>query len=317
MSLFLWLLRLALCTAIAVSTLVLLGHTIDVWPFELFAHFSIQVAICNLILIAVTVRFLPRLSAAALAFGVVAALPVIALSNFERPSGGSCDQTCFSVMAANIWTKPDALTALAELSQTHAPDVLAIIEPPKEITRQRLQKLFPDFQTALIASPETTGRPMGRSLVMLVRGDPIEETIVLPEDTWNRAYITATVDLNGQPVTLAALHPIIPVFREGQKKRDALFGHVADALSTTETFIIMGDFNATPWVPAFKRLPGKRAGDPRFTYTWPAQIWPMRVPIDHIKFGGALELVEAETLPDIGSDHLPIMARFKTAPIGD
>ncbi len=309
--------QLALCGAIAVSALVLLGHTVDIWPFELFAHFSIQVAFANFLIAAITMKILPRLAGAAAVFGLIAALPILTLSNFERPSGAACNDACLSVMAANIWTKPEALSALSELSQRYRPDILAIIEPPKDISSAEVKVLFPDFDTALIATPETMGRTMGRSLIMLVRGPVVDEHIVLPDDTWNRAYITATVDMAGKDIKIAALHPIVPVIREGRVKRDAMFGHVSKSVSGAENFIIIGDYNTTPWVPAFKHVPGKRAGDPRFAYTWPQQIWPMRVPIDHIKFDGALELVAAETLPDIGSDHLPIMARFKAAPIGD
>jgi endonuclease/exonuclease/phosphatase family metal-dependent hydrolase len=76
--------------------------------------------------------------------------------------------------------------------------------------------------------------------------------------------------------------------------------------------IIIGDFNCTPWSPAYKTLSYGFRSATRFARTWPATL-PI-VPIDHILVRG-LEVVTAGTWTHrparVASDHLPVVAELR------
>ncbi len=77
--------------------------------------------------------------------------------------------------------------------------------------------------------------------------------------------------------------------------------------------ILMGDFNNTPWSDvqvAFRAATGLENRGPMVT-TWPAQLpTPLRVPIDSVFVGGGLTLRDLRAGPDLGSDHLPLIAEI-------
>jgi endonuclease/exonuclease/phosphatase family metal-dependent hydrolase len=81
-----------------------------------------------------------------------------------------------------------------------------------------------------------------------------------------------------------------------------------------EALVIAGDFNCTPFSPAYKVL--KRRGmrsATRFARTWPSPA-PV-VPIDHIFFRGRLDVVSSGAWTDgparRASDHLPVVAELQ------
>jgi len=81
-----------------------------------------------------------------------------------------------------------------------------------------------------------------------------------------------------------------------------------------EALVIAGDFNCTPFSPAYKAL--KRRGmrsATRFARTWPSPA-PV-VPIDHIFFRGRLDVVSSGAWTEgparRASDHLPVVAELQ------
>ena len=313
-----FLIRLALLGTAVVAALALLGQ-LDLpglaWPLELFTHFSLHIAIVGLVLAGVGAFRLPRLALGSAVIVAMASMPVIALGKFERPNGSGCQpEACLTVMTANVWTRRDALTTLAERVAVRQPDVLGLNEVPSDLREAELAALFPGYQTVALVSPETMGRPMGRHLALLSR-EPVKSLErILPEDTAGRGLIKAQLDFKGETVTIIALHPLVPLTPEGRRARNALFEHVSAVSNETENLIVMGDLNITPWARDFRLLPGHRAGDPRLTYTHDVRKPLFGLPIDHILFDGNLELRAAQQLDRFGSDHRPVLARFDLAP---
>jgi endonuclease/exonuclease/phosphatase family metal-dependent hydrolase len=80
-----------------------------------------------------------------------------------------------------------------------------------------------------------------------------------------------------------------------------------------EALVIAGDFNCTPWSPAYKLLARGLKSATRFARTWPSPA-PI-VPIDHIFYRGRLGVVSAGTWTRGGarsaSDHLPVVAELE------
>jgi len=115
-------------------------------------------------------------------------------------------------------------------------------------------------------------------------------------------YVTAS----GGQLTFVVLHSPPPKGRAAMASRDAYLGAASEFLMNKQNFIMIGDFNMTPWESGFAALPGKRAGDPRWVRTWNARKFWQRIAIDHALIGEGVGVIETSVLPDIGSDHFPI-----------
>jgi endonuclease/exonuclease/phosphatase (EEP) superfamily protein YafD len=77
--------------------------------------------------------------------------------------------------------------------------------------------------------------------------------------------------------------------------------------------IVMGDFNSVPWSDVQTAFRAATSLDNRgaLAATWPAPLPPpLRVPIDQVFVGGGLVLRDLDVGPDLGSDHLPIIAEI-------
>jgi endonuclease/exonuclease/phosphatase (EEP) superfamily protein YafD len=129
---------------------------------------------------------------------------------------------------------------------------------------------------------------------------------------------------SGAVVWLHGLHPKPPLPDEGTGQRDAELLLAAEAVrDATRPAIVAGDLNAVAWsdttalVQRIGRLLDPRVGrGPFVTFpTWLPVL--LRVPIDHVFFTAEFRLLEIERLPDIGSDHLPLMARLCHVPVGN
>jgi endonuclease/exonuclease/phosphatase (EEP) superfamily protein YafD len=77
--------------------------------------------------------------------------------------------------------------------------------------------------------------------------------------------------------------------------------------------IVMGDFNNVPWSDVQTAFRAATWLDNRgpMVPTWPARLpAPLRVPIDTVFVGGGLSIRNLHVGPDLGSDHLPVIAEI-------
>ena len=94
-------------------------------------------------------------------------------------------------------------------------------------------------------------------------------------------------------------------------------GQVAALLDglTSEDMVLAGDFNCTPWSPAYRALTRglRAAASPR---SWPSAL-PL-FPLDHILYRGPLRVVRSGIWPSplrwCASDHLPVIASSPRSP---
>jgi endonuclease/exonuclease/phosphatase (EEP) superfamily protein YafD len=119
-----------------------------------------------------------------------------------------------------------------------------------------------------------------------------------------------------QKITLWATHPRSPRRLKNWRLRNQqlinLSKHIASDLQPT---MVVGDLNTTPWCAWFKSLKTHRLRDSRegrgIRGTWSARLpFFMRIPLDHILISSEFHVLEHRILEKIGSDHLPVFARF-------
>jgi endonuclease/exonuclease/phosphatase (EEP) superfamily protein YafD len=133
----------------------------------------------------------------------------------------------------------------------------------------------------------------------------------------------ATVTPEGwPPFRVVATHPYPPLNAEASHRlRTQLHGLGEFLALPGPPTIVAGDLNATPWSFAFRdfvTLTGLRDSSLGWGLqpTWNARFWLPRIPIDHILVPRGTQVVRRTIGPDVGSDHLPVVAELILPPAG-
>lgn len=299
---------------VTVSNLTLLDPN---WPFSLFASFS-QTLIFLLPVVIVTLLFFWRRAIIPIAvLAGIAFFPFFTFNKFVGPTDKSCKATnCISVIAANLRHNKEALARLAQ-SEAKDADILIIVELPYRTTSEELSALFPMGGQGLVGLITDPNVQLGSRLAVISRKPLNEmklELVEFPKSKLRPRGIVRFdyVPSSGKPLSFVAVHPPPPKNRAATASRDVYLRTAGENLSNHSDFIMIGDFNMTPWESAFHELPGKRAGNPRWIRTWNARKFWQRITIDHALVGNGVSIVEAGVLPDVGSDHFPISLVVQT-----
>ncbi len=294
-----------------------LGIASLTYPLELFVSYARQVLLVSpIILIALWVWrkyiwtrlfwILPILIA--LAFWPLAdPRPYKSAQNID-----CAQQHCLRIYSANLQGTQSAIDAAA--NQSNAYDIIGLYEVDPAINLQDISRKFPNHPYIhLLARDPQQNR--GRSIALISHYEFTSSAVSLPVTRYFRTYnqtsiIHAKMNLpNHPPLDIIALHPAPPLDSHAAKSRNTIFAETTNRLSNNSRFIILGDFNSVPWSAAFKKIPGRRAGDVRLAHSWPSYNKALSLIIDHIKLGDDIALVHSQVEPDShGSDHFPISA---------
>lgn len=301
----------ALCFLVLCPLVILAQVAPGVPLFEMAVSFLPQIFALSIFTALGLAAFRPRSAAAGGVIAAVAAFPFLTFSKFHAPSRIDCPpEACLTVITANVFMQPDAMVQLGALAEQEQADLVAINESSPRFGHQEYDHHFPTFERLRSGLDPALPR-YSRALTLLSR-QPVKQTRkLLPDQAAGRGVMVADLagDWGGTRIVIA--HPTIPATSTGTQARNTLLDVAGDTAEQADRFILMGDFNTTPWSATFRDLPGKRAGDPRFSATWPTFFPMMGITIDHILASENLELVEFKVLDSVGSDHYPLMARFK------
>ncbi len=138
--------------------------------------------------------------------------------------------------------------------------------------------------------------------------------------------ILANLNINGQDISLIAIHPPPPKpvsFQDRNKQLDEISQYVK---SLSNPVVMIGDFNTTMWSHYYKKLvsdTGLRNASKGFGIipTWPrattysaysripsAILWLLSVPIDQCLISPEIKVLKIRSGVNVGSDHLPLIA---------
>jgi endonuclease/exonuclease/phosphatase (EEP) superfamily protein YafD len=149
--------------------------------------------------------------------------------------------------------------------------------------------------------------------MLLLSTLPIDSAIIyrLNEEAW--PALIAALDVPGTgSIRLVLVHATDPIQASGLQLRDEFLAAIAPIIAGLDgPVIVAGDFNATPFTPAFRRfLVDARVLPPRaLPGSYPANFGALGLPIDHILLRDA-DLSAVRALPATGSDHRPILAHI-------
>ena len=249
----------------------------------------------------------------AFAFQTLRILPYSVFARKQIPrSRGREEKPGIRIVISNVLQTNRKFNALLELVERLEPDVLFVVECNDDWVKH-LAPLHPAFPHRLLY-PQDNGyglalysrHPLKKAQLRFIRDPEIPS-------------IDMIVQVNGRAwVRCFGLHPAppVPAYALETDQRDAELLMVAEEIREFQgPVLVFGDLNDVAWSPTtrlFRKV--SRMLDPRIgrgQYNTFHAHWPLlRYPLDHIFASRHFRLIRLKCLPDIGSDHLPVLAEF-------
>jgi endonuclease/exonuclease/phosphatase (EEP) superfamily protein YafD len=276
---------------------------------DLPSHFVLQYAIAAP-LVALLVYFLKMhwrfyvVLAAIFLLNIGQLLPYIG-----TPSAPAASTKPLKILQINVFvlnTEPEKLKKLIEDEQ---PDLIIGTE---------VNDTFADMFRSLKKEYPYQDLPKGQQFAAVSK-TPLENARIAYFD--RRAIPTHLFSLryHGERLNFVSVHTATPIW--SIESRDTTFENIANALKKKmpADLVIAGDFNATPFCPAMKKLladahvTSSRAGH-GILPSWPAFLPSfLRIPIDHVLLGPGLVALDHHIGPSVHSDHMPSIVTIALA----
>lgn len=310
-----WLQRLArwglLVTGLA--TLAALGAEVSEF-LALFSHFAVQYLLIQL---AATIVFL-SVRQWPLAFtALLIALPnLVAVGPYlpgliKAVPPPVSTQTPIRLVSANLLARlEDPAATLAYQTQAN-PDVLVLSEltPRWREKLGVLERRYPYF--ALRTRWNSWG-------IGVYSRYPMEEVKNLDLGDNLSSHLSFRLVIGEGKVQIYAVHLASPPSTRSAPLQSTQLEKLGALLALPESALptlVVGDFNSTPYSPAFQSLlrqTGLRDARRPFGLhiTWPVWPLPIWIPIDHCLVRGSLEVGRVSIGTRTGSDHFPLECDF-------
>lgn len=281
------------------------------WPFELLSHFRWQYLIFLAVTTLMTARL--RLWPGAIAAGGFAFVNLVVIAPlFIAPAGtvSPPEQTYRAILYNALYENPYH-QPFADFVEQHQPDFILLLEvaPYFVANLTELETDYPYYHG------QPTNTPDGIAIYSRYPLDTVEITQIADR---GRPSLIATVELDGQPLTLVSTHPTVPIGSYGASKRNEELEALGTWAATRPgELLLLGDLNMTPWSPYFHDLlqtSGLQNGRRGFglTPTWPT--WhPFKIPIDHALVTSGITIQNFQVGNTPGSDHYPLIVDFSVS----
>ncbi len=281
------------------------------WPLELFPHFAIQCAAAQVLAILIFVlrrKYLPAFLGLPILLIIVApiaryylAIPTLAAAPYS-----------LRVMTLNVDSRNVQFELVGHAIATEKPDVIFL----SEVSAQRISAL-PALRTVYRFEVGDLSDPT--SAVLLLSRFPLQDAEVHRPESGDLPFVSAKLCIDrGRPdrpcLTVVGIHPAAPITRARAEARDAVFRMAAELLAASHDgrATLLGDFNATPWSPAFRRLLSATSlRDSSIGFgvhsTWGSRSLLLGQPIDHVLVDREITVIDHRVGADVGSDHYPVV----------
>ena len=286
-----------------------------IWWLDVLANFRAQfvvgLAVFGLI---ITMSKWRKTGYAVLGVALINLLVVLPLY-IGSPTPATVEAPSIRVMSFNLLSTNESYSDVIEYIESVDPDLVLLHEAsrPWEVA---MESAGLDYEIV---------RPRSEELIfgtlILLKGETVEAV--------SYGYAAASpraVELNYTPVgwatplSVLGTHPLAPTDQERADLRDAQLGFAGEWASSQDgAFIVVGDFNATPWSWPFRRLMASAdltnsQNGFGLQPSFPAESnLLLRVPIDHLVHSSALEVIDRDLGPALGSDHFPLLVDLQLA----
>lgn len=234
---------------------------------------------------------------------------------FGSPAEAALERPSIRVMSFNLLSTNEGYPDVIEYIESADPDLVLLHEASRpwevameaagldyEIVRPRSEDLI--FGTLVLVKTESVEALSYGYSASAARA---VELTYIPEG-WTDSF------------SVLGTHPVAPTDEERAGLRDAQLGFAGEwASGRSGAFIVVGDFNATPWSWPFRRLlestelrNSQRGFGLQPSFSAESNLL-LRVPIDHLLHSPALEVTDRELGPHLGSDHFPLLVDLQLA----
>ncbi|MFP4004370.1 MAG: endonuclease/exonuclease/phosphatase family protein [Alphaproteobacteria bacterium] len=283
------------------------------WSFELLSHFRVQFAVAavlGVLIFAALGRWRAGLALAAVAAAHL--VPVLLhMTAADGPAAGR-GEGGLSLLYLNMHHRSADHAAFLAHVREHRPGLLVLTEVDPGRRQALFARLAEHYPYRL--HTDDTG-PFGMSLFS--RHELHENA---PDTEGGRAW--PVLQASVCPADVARCVDLIAVHapRPGPgrtARRDAVFARVAARARQSENpAVVVGDFNSTPWSPAFRRLLRHGAlrdgsGYAALKPTWISRLPPFGLKIDHVLTGRGAEETRRRIGPAFGSDHFSVQVNLR------
>lgn len=305
-----------LIIVIAITSLALLTNRFG-WPLylEIFSHFQAQYLIVTLLFAGITLllRHVRILLIVLFCSAILSAqvLPWYIPSNIVHHSSN------YRVLAANLHFSNNNAARTLTLMDSEQPDLALFIE-----VSHPMEKQLTALKTKL---PHSTDIASDSGLLLYSKY-PLTNVQIQQFGLHTRESLVAHLKIDGQPLSLVAVHPLPPIDHRRFWSRNTLLSDVGKYVkSQTDPVVLLGDLNITMWSPYYQALihqTGLKNTRKGFGIrpTWPTAVsyyglptwtqWlitPLQIPIDHCLVSPKINVANIHTGSDTGSDHAPIV----------
>ncbi len=288
-----------------------------VWWLDVFANFRVQFLAALLVSGVVLLFSRFRTIAVGILFVAGINLAVVAPLFLGSPGDSQPGVPVIRVMSFNLLSTNDHYGEVADYIEANQPDVVLLHESSLpwetamasaglnyEVFKGRSENLI--FGTLVLVKQGFDGVDIVS--FGFAESEPRAVEVSISDDSWNA------------PLAILSVHPLAPTDKERAAIRDAQLGYAAEwAAEQSGPYLVVGDFNATPWSWPFRNLisVGKlRNSQIGFGLqpTFASNSNPFfRVPIDHLVHSDALVVRQRVLGPTMGSDHFPIIVDLEFA----
>lgn len=214
-----------------------------------------------------------------------------------------------SIVSFNLeWNGRD-LHHVAAYLQEKSPDLVLLQEADQRNREALLPLLKAHYAHAVICNSEPCDVVILSKIAVRARGTLVNAG-QLPHAVWADVSVR-----DGMTLRVASVHTIFPV---AAAPLAAQMNSLAEWAGSVEgPLLLSGDFNVTPWswlMQKFQWATGLKR-HATLLRSWPTASSGNDVPlpfflIDHILTTPGIRTLSIDTGPDLGSDHLPIVARL-------
>ena len=296
---------LAVAGVLASAGTVLAFFSAWSWLTELTSHFRVQYF--AVLAVATVASLVVRRPARALAFAACALTNLaMILPLYVDNASVAVDApvTPVRVMFSNVFAENRRYGLLLDAVDRYRPDVL-VVEEVNEGWFKSLQAVSAEYPYSIVEPRD------GRFGIALYSRHPLRDARIVKLGVV--ASIVADVQIDAAVLRVLATHAMPPFEPTYARLRNEQLEEIGRFLKEgPRPVVLVGDLNVTPWSAHFTRLleqsdlaDSMRGHGPQFT--WPAQVWPVGVPIDHCLYSPGVRVVAREVGPSVGSDHYPII----------
>lgn len=274
--------------------------------FDLINHFRfliLQTAIVLLVLVAwARSKFATWAAAALVLVNVGLATPAFLLA--AESTVGSVATRPLGLVFVNMAGQEGRDPSLVHFLDGEDPDLVLLLEadPVAEPVLAELAARYP-YRVGCSGNH--------RCRMVLLSKLALEDARAVPRSAETPPHITARIQSGEGPLAFLGAHVARPLYADHHKQDMAALARLIGEQEAP--LIVAGDLNATPWSWSLTHL--QRTTGLRRHRTLGA-TWPNRRPftplllIDHILVSPDIAVLDARSGPDLGSDHLPTIARL-------